>query len=88
MKLLSVEKVIQYENRAEVIQHDFVLIEVYQKHEYVKATWMSLVEQLYRDVMSAQQDGFVTFAETKVRYFLPMKTLVKPILLVVTLFIF
>ena len=31
--------------------------------------------------MSAQQDGFVTFAETKVRYFLPMKLLVKSILL-------
>ncbi len=29
---------------------------------------MSPVEQPYRDVMSAQQDGFVTFAETKVRY--------------------
>lgn len=43
---------------------------------------MSPVEQPYRDVMSAQQDGFVTFTETKVRYFLPMKTLVKSILLV------
>ena len=43
---------------------------------------MSPVEQPYRDVMSAQQDGFVTFAETKVRYFLPMKALVKSILLV------
>lgn len=31
--------------------------------------------------MSAQQDDFVTFAETKVRYVLPMKTLVKSILL-------
>lgn len=49
---------------------------------------MSLVEQPYRDVMSAQQDGFVTFAETKVTYFLPMKALVKSILLVVTLFTF
>ena len=49
---------------------------------------MSPVEQPYRDVMSAQQDGFVTFAETKVRYFLAIKTLVKPILLVVTLFTF
>jgi hypothetical protein len=49
---------------------------------------MSLVEQPYRDIMSAQQDGFVTFAETKVRYFLPMKALVKSILLVVTLFTF
>jgi hypothetical protein len=39
------------------------------------------VEQHYRDVMSAQQDDFVTFAETKVRYFLPIKTLVKSILL-------
>jgi hypothetical protein len=33
VKLLSVEKVIQYENRAEVIQHDFFGIEVYPKHE-------------------------------------------------------
>jgi len=32
--------------------------------------------------MSAQQDDFVTFTETKVRYFLPMKALVKSILLV------
>lgn len=48
------------------------------------------IELPYRDVMSARQDGFVTFAETKVRYFLPMKTLVKSILfvLVVTLFKF
>ena len=49
------------------------------------------IESPYRDVMSARQDGFVTFAETKkVRYFLPMKTLVKSILfvLVVTLFKF
>jgi hypothetical protein len=38
---------------------------------------MSPVEQHCREVMSAQQDGFVTFAETKVRYFLPMKTLGK-----------
>ncbi len=38
--------------------------------------------------MSAQQDDVVTFTETKVRYFLPMKTLVKSILLVVTLFTF
>ena len=49
---------------------------------------MSPVEQPYRDVMSAQQDGFVTFSKTKVRYFLAIKTLVKSILLVVTLFTF
>ena len=30
---------------------------------------MSPVEQPYRDVMSAQQDGFVTFAETKSKIF-------------------
>ena len=43
---------------------------------------MSPVEQHYMDVMSAQQDGFVTFAETKVRYFLAIKALVKSIVLV------
>ncbi len=34
------------------------------------------------DVMSAQQDGFVTFAETKVIYYLRMKTLVKLVVVV------
>lgn len=29
------------------------------------------VEQHYRDVMSAQQDGFVTFAKTKSKIFPP-----------------
>ena len=33
---------------------------------YALATGMSSVEQHYMDVMSAQQNGFVTFAETKV----------------------
>lgn len=31
---------------------------------------MSPVEQYYMDVMSAQQDGFVTFAKTKVRKYI------------------
>jgi hypothetical protein len=33
VKLLSVEKVMQYENRAEAILHDFFEIEVYPKYE-------------------------------------------------------
>ena len=43
---------------------------------------MSPVEQPNRDVISAQQVGFVSFAETKVRYFLAIKALVKSIVLV------
>ena len=38
--------------------------------------------------MSAQLDAFVNLYETKVRYFLPMKTLVKSILLVMKRYLY